>query len=268
MTNSRPPETAAQDSAAQDSAAQHTAAPYADPESVGWYDTLNAGRWDIDHYVAVAARTRAVEIADVGCGTGILAADLAAAGHRVTGVDPAAEMLAVARARPGGERVSWLHGDASSLPDAAFDLVVMTGHVAQEFLDDDAWEAVLVAVHRVLRPGGRVAFESRNPNARGWTAWNPTDSRRTVEQDGRTLISWHEVTDVRDEPHGPVVRYDTTDEVDGRTSVDTDTLRFPTEAYLRESLVGHGFEVEELLGDWDRTPVGPESPELIVLARR
>lgn len=245
-----------------------TAAQYTEPNTVDWYDTLNAGRWDTDHYLAVAARIGSADVADIGCGTGSLAVDLAAAGQRVTGVDPAAEMLAVARSRPGGDAVHWLHGDATALATGAFDLLVMTGHVAQVFLDDEAWNALLVEAHRALRPGGRLAFESRDPAARGWTRWNPVDSRRSVEQDGRTLTSWHEVTDVRDEPHGPIVRYDTHDEVDGRRTVDTDTLRFPTQEYLRESLAEHSFEIEELLGDWDGSAVGPGSPELIVLARR
>lgn len=205
-------------------------------------------------------------MADIGCGTGALAVELAAAGHRVIGVDPAAEMLALARSRPGGDAVDWLHGDATALAADAVDLIVMTGHVAQVFLDDAAWDALLAAARRALRPGGRLAFETRDPDACGWTRWNPIDSRRTVEQDGRTLVSWHEVTHVQDEPHGPIVCYDTTDEIDGRRIVDSDTLRFPAQAHLRESLGNHGFEIQELLGDWDGSPVGLGSPELIVLA--
>ena len=34
---------------------------------------------------------------------------LAAAGHAVTGVDPALESLRAARAKPGSDRVTWLH---------------------------------------------------------------------------------------------------------------------------------------------------------------
>ncbi len=39
----------------------------------------------------------------------------------------------------------------------------MTGHVAQVIADDETWHKTLAAIHRALRPGGRVAFESRNP---------------------------------------------------------------------------------------------------------
>lgn len=65
-------------------------------------------------------------MSDLGCGTGALAVDLAAAGHVVTGVDPAGPILEIARARPGGAQVRWIHGTAADLPDDA-DLVVMEG---------------------------------------------------------------------------------------------------------------------------------------------
>ncbi|MGW4681850.1 hypothetical protein ACWEOS_25590 [Micromonospora taraxaci] len=38
---------------------------------------------------------------------------LAASGHTVTGVDPADASVAAARARPGGERVTWVKGTSA-----------------------------------------------------------------------------------------------------------------------------------------------------------
>ena len=110
-------------------------------------------------------------VLEVGCGTGVLAADLADAGHAVTGIDPAPAMLQIARTRPGGQRVRWLEGTAADLPDDDADLVVMEGHVAQYFLTDTQWAHTLGHIHRTLRPGGHVAFESRNPAARAWERW-------------------------------------------------------------------------------------------------
>ena len=55
----------------------------------------------------------------------------------------------------------------------------MSGHVAQVIADDERWEATLDATREALRPGGRVAFESRDPDARGWEAWTRRDSLRT-----------------------------------------------------------------------------------------
>lgn len=65
---------------------------------------------------------------DVGCGTGFLSFELAARGHRVTGIDFAAAMLNEARRKTALTNVSvWFEqGDAENLPFTArvFDLVV------------------------------------------------------------------------------------------------------------------------------------------------
>jgi SAM-dependent methyltransferase len=94
---------------------------------------------------------------DVGSGTGFLALELAARGHRVTGIDFAPAMVARAREKAAsrGLAVRFDQGDAEKLPypDAGFDLVI-SRHVLwtlphpQRALDE--WL-------RVLRPGGRLA---------------------------------------------------------------------------------------------------------------
>jgi ubiquinone/menaquinone biosynthesis C-methylase UbiE len=47
----------------------------------------------------------------------------------VTGVDPAAGSLSVARAKPGATRVCWIDGDATALPPLQVDFATMTGNV-------------------------------------------------------------------------------------------------------------------------------------------
>ena len=54
----------------------------------------------------------------------------------MTAVDPAEASLAVARTKPGAERVRWLHGYATDLPPLQVDLATMTGNVAQIFVTD------------------------------------------------------------------------------------------------------------------------------------
>ncbi len=102
---------------------------------------------------------------DVGCGTGCLAVLLAQRGLEVVGLDPASASLDVARRKPGADRVRWVLGDAlSALPPLEVDAVTMTGNVAQVFLDDLDWRAVLEASFASLRSGGR--WRSRRGNRR------------------------------------------------------------------------------------------------------
>jgi SAM-dependent methyltransferase len=156
-------------------------AEFTDPRLVAIYDTVNAytAASQPGFYAQLAAELGVSLILDLGCGTGLITCELARQGYRLIGVDPAPSMLDIARDRPYGDRVRWIDGDASQLgaPDA--DLAIMTGHVAQFFLADDSWHATLTALHAALRPGGRLAFESRNPGARQWEGGGPaTPARR------------------------------------------------------------------------------------------
>jgi hypothetical protein len=159
-----------------------------------------------------------------------------------------------------------VHGDATALPAAAFEMAIMTGHAAQVFLDDAAWERALHAVHRALVPGGWLAFESRNPAARAWERWNPADSRRRVEHPGLGVVeAWSEVLATG----GDTVTFDEHHVLpDGTDLRCTNTIRFPGLDVLTGSLAAAGFAVERRHGDWDRSPIGPASPEFVLVSRR
>ena len=83
---------------------------YDDPALAGFYDWDNPWTSDFDWFLSLVEGARSV--LDLGCGTGIFSAALAARGAEVVGVDPAGPMLAIARARKGGERVTWVQADA------------------------------------------------------------------------------------------------------------------------------------------------------------
>ena len=118
-------------------------ASYSDPRLAAVYDPLNPSDDDILFYLDLAGETPKT-VLDMGCGTGRLACELAARGHQVTGADPAAAMLDIARSRSGGEKVTWIETKAADLSvDTRFDLIIMTGHVFQVFLDDQDVRAAL-----------------------------------------------------------------------------------------------------------------------------
>ncbi len=105
----------------------------------------------------VVTQRAPLDALDAGCGTGFLSFELAARGHRVTGVDFAPAMLAEARRKAveRGVSIRFEAGDAEQLPFASggFDLVV-SRHVLWTLPHP---EAAIDDWIRVLRPGGRLA---------------------------------------------------------------------------------------------------------------
>ena len=239
---------------------------YVDPRLVDLYDIENTRGADTNFYASLADELDARMIIDLGCGTGLLTRELATEGRRVTGVDPSPAMLAVARRHPGAERVHWVEGDSSALGTPGADLVIMTGNVAQVFLDDEEWAATLHDIHAALRPGGRLAFESRNPGDRAWERWNRETTYERLDTPHGPMETWLELVSVGDgrvrfEAHN--VFNDT-----GHVVVASSELRFRTRDELAASLTGAGFTVEHVYGDWQRGPLTGTSRVMVFVARR
>jgi SAM-dependent methyltransferase len=97
----------------------------------------------------------AADLADLGCGPAFDGASFAATGHRVTGVDRSAAMLAIAgRVLPG----RLMQADLRSIPLAATSLDGIWCCAALLHVPEDQTMVVLNEIHRVLRPGGYLAL--------------------------------------------------------------------------------------------------------------
>ncbi|WP_395677698.1 class I SAM-dependent methyltransferase [Inquilinus sp.] len=178
---------------------------YDDPDLVSFYDVENVWSSDQDYCRSLAAGCASV--LDLGCGTGWLAAELAS-GRAVVGVDPAEAMLEIARARPGGDRVTWVRGDGRSVRlDRRFDLIVLTGHAFQVFLTPADRLAALRTIAAHLAPEGRFIFDSRNPAREEWREWTPAESARRIEHPRFGPVdAWN---DVEHDPATGIVTYGT-----------------------------------------------------------
>jgi SAM-dependent methyltransferase len=91
-----------------------------------------------------------------------LAADLLAAGLRVTAIDISSVIVAEAAARNPGIDASVADVRALPFPEGTFD-VVFSGSTLDHFESAADIDAALVELRRVLRPGGRLILTMDNP---------------------------------------------------------------------------------------------------------
>ncbi|MDN5735696.1 MAG: class I SAM-dependent methyltransferase [Brevibacterium aurantiacum] len=236
---------------------------YHDARCAAVYDVFEGlERDDLDVYAAMVEEFEATSVVDIGCGTGTLAAMLADRGLKVIGVDPSALALDVARTKAGADRVSWIHGTAPELPPVQVDMAFMTANVAQVFLTDQQWSETLRAIHRCLRPGARLVFESRDPKVRAWEGWTKGKTYSTADIAGEGQVeSWVQLESV----DGEFVNFTgvTIFGSDATRVEEASTLRFRGRTALTHSLEQTGFIVDEIRDAPDRP-----SREFVFIARR
>jgi tRNA (cmo5U34)-methyltransferase len=142
-----------------------TVEPFQDPTTVGRYadDTPRKvpGLSDLHRMATVLLREGAPETARIlvlGAGGGLELRAFAASqpGWRFVGVDPSAEMLALARqvVGPLGSRIEWQQGRIDDVHSGPFDgaTCLLTLH----FLDRDERRRTLRALRQQLRPSARL----------------------------------------------------------------------------------------------------------------
>jgi ubiquinone/menaquinone biosynthesis C-methylase UbiE len=154
-----------------------------------------------DEVIAQLRDHQSARVADIACGTGILADRIERQLHpaEVYGVDMSEGMLNQAQARSA--RVQWLRCPAEQLPfaDGALDAVVTTS--AFHFFDQPA---ALREFHRVVASGGLVAvstLSARQTLLQGSSAskWkpahhpSPAEMRKLFEGAGFTVDDQHRV---------------------------------------------------------------------------
>ncbi|MFF9198337.1 class I SAM-dependent methyltransferase [Streptomyces sp. NPDC014779] len=124
----------------------------------------------VAHRLLAELPDRPSTVLDVGCGDGEMTLRLAAAGHRVTAVDPSEGMLAAAArriaARPElAPRVRLLEAGVHDLPFATERFDAVCCHGVLMYLDESATAVARLA--GLLAPGGLLSILTKNRAAIG-----------------------------------------------------------------------------------------------------
>ena len=200
-------------------------------------------------------------VLDLCCGTGLLAGELIARGHRVVGIDASDAMLVLARERLGPDVAL----TRMTLPDLAvegvFDAAVCTFD-GFNYLTPDELRRTMAAVVLCLRPAGWLVFDLHtdgmldftvsNPIVAGESAGNSFVITSTVNLDARTCDTTIELTRPRD----------------GAPFTERHRQYFHADAEVRTSLQDAGFAVTAVGEEYTHEPADASTLRATWTARR
>lgn len=236
-------------------------------------------RPDKDFYVecARAAKGKTLEL---GCGTGRILIPTAAAGCDIVGLELSPHMLAKCEQKLRNQprevqaRVRLVQGNMTGFElGETFSLITAPFRSFQHLLTGEQQLACLGCVHRHLAAGGRFILDVFQVDLRWMKVMEEEfeDFPETTLPDGRRLrrtvrtagVHWAEqYNDVE------LIYYVT--HPDGRQErvVQALPLRYFFRYEVEHLLARCGFRVAERFGDFDQSPLGDDSPEMIFVAEK
>jgi SAM-dependent methyltransferase len=227
------------------------------------YLRLYPHRDDADAGAAVTLLNGLIPLAgrrvlDLACGPGRHAAQLAARGARVVGLDLSLPLLARARTRGGGA-MTVVRADMRQLPFRAgtFDLVVNLFTSFGYFAEDAQHQAVLADAAALLHPGGAFMLDYLNATA---------VRQHLVPREERVVGAQRVVIQRRIAPDGHHVIKEMHLLDDGRSFVER--VRLFTGDELMSLMRHAGLDVRYRFGDYDGSPFSPVAPRAILIGLR
>ena len=223
---------------------------------------------------------RSVKVLELCCGTARAAIPLAQAGHRVTGVDVDRHLLDIARHKRDSvglrdRQLKLVRQDVLKLQlDETFDWAFLIFNTLLNFTTLAEQDRLLQTVYRHLKPAGRFWIDIFNPDLAilgephhahfdSATFYVPlldrsvhrtTELHRSAKRPQLQEVTFHYTwADSHGDLHYEDVRFEL-------------TWMFPRE--LTQLLERNGFAVEHFYGDYDGGDVAPDSPRLIVCAKK
>jgi ubiquinone/menaquinone biosynthesis C-methylase UbiE len=198
-------------------------------------------------------------ILDLCCGNGRHSIRFAEHGFLPVGLDYSAPLLELARSR--NRSLPLVRGDMRALPfaDGSFRSVVNFFTSFGYFRSEGDNFAVVAEIERALSPGGRVLCDTFGL-AHVLSTLIPEEKLQAGGREYRIRRGWN----------GKTRRIEK--EIEVRRGGTTETFRESVRAYTGEELTEMferaGLAVDSVWGDFEGAPAGPESPRLILLARK
>lgn len=234
-----------------------------------FYDALVRFDADIPFFVQECRRAEGPAL-ELMCGTGRVSAPLLAAGVDLTCIDSSAQMLAILRRKLARRNLSAtvIEQDVRQLALAAeYALVFIPLHSFEELSVAEERQSALTSIRELLAPGGRFICTLHNPAVSLQTMTEgPRVVTRSAVEGGELSLA----TDVTYDPESGIVegtqtlvRQDAAQREMWRRSL---PLRYVLidESSFRRSARDAGFAVENLYGDYNRSPFDPSrSPSMI-----
>lgn len=233
----------------------------------GDYAKLRTPCGDVDFYVEEAKRCGG-PVVEFGCGSGRILIPTVLAGIEAVGVDSSAAMLAQARANHEGLE---LHlGDMRDYDlGRKFKLVTIPFRALSHVEEADDHLRVFENMRRHLDADGRFVFDVFQPSYKHLSEPARDFLGIEREEDGKKIRRYH--TSV---PHAETQILDVTmrwevEDASGEIEEFSEsfTMRYFFRFELEHALARAGLEVEALWGDFDRSPFGEGSPDMIFVCR-
>ena len=218
-------------------------------------------------------------VLELGCGTGRITMALAEAGKRITGLDLSGRMLERAVKKRAAlrvearERVHLVQGDMARFDlGEKFRLVIIPFRPFQHLLEVRQQMDCLECVRKHLAPGGRLILDVFQTDAE--RMHDPVHMREVPlteyeTGDGRYVrISERVAAFHRAEQRNDVEMIFSITHRDGRQErlVFAWPLRYFFRYEVEHLLARCGFKVAARYGDFDRSPIRDDSPEMIFVA--
>jgi SAM-dependent methyltransferase len=233
----------------------------------GDYAHFRTPSGDVAFYVEEALRAQG-PVLELGCGTGRVLVPTAEKGVEITGVDASEAMLARLRARLPGADVHV--GDLRDFDlKRRFALVTIPFRPIAHVLDAQDHVRVFANARRHLLPEGRLVFDFFHPKLAFLHAPRPEklDFERT-EGDTRIRRYSSTVPHPSRQVNDVTLRWEVEDASGGIERHETRfEMRWFYRFELEHVLARAGLRTEALYGDFDRSPLSDDSPEMIFLAR-